>query len=140
MFPPVITVFSFMPSFYLLVERRVQYVKINIYVYVPVIMYGRRTGGVDVYLLLKNRRWKWCVVNTKPQPLYNRKRSLVPLVEQDVWTSGPVWAGVENMMWLLYLFYGNKSSVNRYEIAGFDNVQQSSSCVDIRFHGQCIGQ
>jgi len=65
---------------------------------------------------------------------------LVPLVEQDVWTPGPVWTGVENMMGLFYLLYWNESSVNRYEIAGFDTGQQGSSCDDIRFHRQCIGQ
>jgi hypothetical protein len=45
------TIFFLMPSFQLLVKRRVKHVKINTYV-CPRNMYSRRTGGVDVYVLL----------------------------------------------------------------------------------------
>jgi hypothetical protein len=36
------------------------------------------------------------VVNATPQPLYPRKRDLVPMVHGTWWAPGPVWTDVEN--------------------------------------------
>ena len=41
-------------------------------------------------------RWGW-VITTTLWLLYSRERDPVSLVEEAVWTLGPVWTGVENV-------------------------------------------
>jgi len=36
-------------------------------------------------------------VNTKPRPLYPRKREPVSIVQEAEWAPAPVWTGAENL-------------------------------------------
>jgi len=37
------------------------------------------------------------VGNITPLPIYPQERNLIPLAQEVVWTSGPVWMGSENL-------------------------------------------
>jgi hypothetical protein len=39
----------------------------------------------------------WGVVKATYQPLYHRKRDMVPIVEEAWWASGPVCTDTENL-------------------------------------------
>jgi hypothetical protein len=37
------------------------------------------------------------MVNPTTRPLYHKKRTLLPIVQEAVWDTGQVWTGAENL-------------------------------------------
>jgi hypothetical protein len=57
-------------------------------------------GSQGIRLLFNfGARWGW-VINATPRPFYPRERDPVPIVQEAVRASGPVWTGAENLAFI----------------------------------------
>ena len=71
------------------------HIKVKFYLY-----HARRaqrlSSVVAILSLNLNTKRRW-VANPIPQSLHPTEKALVPIVQEEVWASGPVWTDAENL-------------------------------------------